>query len=231
MTRWEEPWRAPTRGPGPRDAGDGAALAVVTVTGDDADLAAGAHAHPGSVIRLEPRGSDLARAVGLVADAPGATLVPCDLIGLAGGTVAANVVVLGVPPDRLRPWHRRHALEVVVDGRPLAVGHATTVVIANGQFLRGMDLVPRGHPGDGHLEVQVYALAPSERGPMRARLPQGVHLPHPRIVQRSGQTLSVRLLGGPGAGRGAPLEVDGRPRGRARELHATVIPGAYRLLV
>ena len=48
--------------------------------------------------------------------------------------------------------------EIEVDGQPWFAGSATTVVIANGQFLRGADIVPRGHPGDGRLEVQVYEL-------------------------------------------------------------------------
>ena len=35
---------------------------------------------------------------------------------------------------------------------------ATTVVVLVGQYLRGADVSPRGHPGDGAAEVQVYAM-------------------------------------------------------------------------
>ena len=54
----------------------------------------------------------------------------------------------------------RERLLVTVDGRTVHDGPATSVVVANGQFSGTADLAPRGHPGDGRLEVQVYALRP-----------------------------------------------------------------------
>ena len=65
-------------------------------------------------------------------------------------------------------------------------------MVASGQYLRGADLVPRGHPGDGRVEVQVYAVRRGERAAMRSRLPQGVHLPHPDITQTSGRQVEIR---------------------------------------
>ena len=115
-------------------------------------------------------------------------------------------------------------ITVRVDGRAWFSGRATTVVVANGQFLRGNDLVPRGHPGDGWAEVQVYTLAP-RRGAMRRRLPTGTHVPHPGV--RSGQARRVEVeVAGP-----VPVEVDGRPQGRTGRLVVTLVPAAIRLLV
>ena len=201
---------------------------VREVAGDDATLAAAAT--PEVVLRIAPgTGADLARALGLPATGPGTTVVACDLIDVttpgSPARPAANVVVSGRAPDALRPWHRRRPVTVTVDGRPVHTGPATGVVIANGQFLRGADLVPRGHPGDGRLEVQVYGLRPGERGPMRRRLPTGDHVPHPRIVGATGRRVEVRWT------RPVPVEADGHPGDPATVLVAAVRPGALRVLV
>jgi len=225
----------------PADAEPG--MPVVDVTGGDADLAVAVRAHPGAVLRFVPdHTSDLARALGLAAgttaqpghrvDPARGTVLPCDVLVLDDARRAVNAVVSGVAPDRLRRWHRTHPVTVEVDGRVVGEGRATTVVVASGQFLRGTDLAPRGHPGDGRIEVQVYALGPGERRPMRARLPGGDHVPHPHIAQASGRTVVVRWTGsGRRARRGVPLEVDGRPAGRTREIGITVTPGAARVLL
>jgi len=219
-----EPWGEPL-GPDPE-------VLVVEVTGDDADLAAtAAAAEPRAVLRFDPSpASDLARALGLgpggPPEGPGRTVAACDLLDVGIGRHAVNAVVLGIAPDRLRPWHRLHPVTVEVDGRMVGDGHATTVVVANGQFLRGTDLVPRGHPGDGRIEVQVYALNPSERRAMRARLAGGDHVPHPRIAQATGRRVVVRWDRGE-----RPIEVDGRPQGRTGGIEVTVRPGAARVLL
>ena len=133
--------------------------------------------------------------------------------------MAVNAVVLGIAPTKLRgstvgvrsPWWSTAA--------PCSTGTATTVVIANGQFLDGCDLVPRGHPGDGRVEVQVYALDAGGAGPMRRRLPSGTHLPHPRITATTGRTVEVDAP----ASRAWPLTVDGEPAtARRAGLRATV---------
>jgi diacylglycerol kinase family enzyme len=102
---------------------------------------------------------------------------------------------------------------------------ATTIVVANGQFLRGRDLVPSGHPGDGRLEVQVYALAPAGRRPMRRRLAVGTHLPHPGIVVTHGRVVELAL------GRPAAVEADGIRLFSAADVVVEAVPGAYRLLL
>jgi putative lipid kinase YegS-like protein len=175
--------------------------------------------------------SDLARAVGLVAGAaPTGLALPLDALTVAVGEgtaelVAVNSVAVGVAPDRLRAWHRPAGLSVEIDGAAVEAASATTLVIMNGQYLRGFDLSPRGHPGDGVAEAQLYALPPGARRGMRTRLVTGAHLPHPAITVRRARRLVVR------AARPAPLEVDGIPAGRITALEITLRPAAYRLLV
>ncbi|MBV8951927.1 MAG: hypothetical protein JOZ99_13700, partial [Actinobacteria bacterium] len=122
------PWGRPAGPEAPR-----------TVAGGDAALAAAAtpgspDGSRGTLVRFEPDpASDLARALGLGRDAPGATEVALDVLAVtsAGWSgPAVNAVVLGPAPHRLRAWHRRTPLAVEVDGRERFRGQATTVVIA-----------------------------------------------------------------------------------------------------
>lgn len=184
------------------------------------------------LVRFIPgRSSDLARAVGLVPGAVAAGMaLPLDTLAVVTGhapkpRLAVNSVVIGVAPDRLRFWHRPAGLSVEIDGQPLEASRATSLLVMNGQYLRGHDVSPRGHPGDGVAEAQLYALPPTTRRPMRARLATGAHLPHPAITIRRAHHLLVR------AGRPVPVEIDGTPAGRTTELELTVRPAAYRLLV
>ncbi len=219
MIKPGEEWGAPTD-----------AEPDLVVTGDDAALAAVVPTDTDTVplVRFVPHGSELARAVG-VTTAPDAPLrgiaLPVDAILTDQGT-AVNLVVLGPAPAALRAWHRPQRLCVTVDGRTLHDGPATTVVVANGQFSGTADLVPRGHPGDGRLEVQVYALRPAERAGMRRRLATGTHLPHPRIVATTGRSIEVRA-----AGAAMPMTLDGLAAGRHTGLRASVRHPALRLLI
>jgi hypothetical protein len=212
-------WGRPATGPPDHDvAGSDRALAQVV-----------AHA-PGALVRFAPEvGSDLARAIGLERAAAGhgagRTELPMDALVCDDGTVAVNMLVLGTAPDRLSRFSRSRAVRVTTDGRLLYEGAATSVVIAVGQWRHGLDLVPRGHPGDGVAEVQCYALRAGERAAMRRRLRTGSHLPHPRIVARTARRIEV-VAAAP-----LPLEVDGEPGPALAALVADVRPAAYRLLV
>jgi len=203
----------------------------LSVAGDDAALAEAVKASAARVplVRFAPHGSELARAIGLAPipkDAsPRGVALPVDAIVTDLGA-AVNTVIVGHVPDRLRAWHRSHVVTVEVDGRALHDGPATTVVIANGQFSGAADLAPRGHPGDGRLEIQVYAVPRRERRAMRARLPTGTHLPHPRITTTTGRDVTVHVTG-----RALPVALDGRPLGRIRSLDLSVRHPALRLLV
>ena len=196
------------------------------------------------LVRWSPVDSDFARSVGLHPNhtmsrtGGGGIELPVDALafvlasfpGTSDGRVThvwgINAAVLGVAPTKLSRFHRQHPVTVVVDGRTVFTGNATTVVIANGQYLDGCDLVPRGHPGDGRVEIQVYALTPGERTPMRRRLPSGTHLPHPRITTTSGRTIEVTT-----GDRAWPLMVDGEPGTSVHRLGAAVRSPAVRLLI
>ena len=223
-----EPWGEPATGPSERH-----------VEGDDAGFARWLAARPDRprVSWTPSPGADFPRAVGL--GAPGASLdLPCDAVWVvtpAGferpddrgrrGVLVVNMAVIGTPPDRVGWRARRASVRVVVDGRAVHDGEATTVVVANGEFLRGADVVPRGHPGDGRIEVQVYDVARRERRLLRARIRTGEHLPHPRIRQASGRVVEVAI-----AGDGWPVELDGEPAIPAATLRAEVRPGAFVLV-
>ena len=207
------------------------APADVEIAGGDPELARSVT--PGSdalLVAWRPgAGADLARAVGLAPEGDRTTELAVDALSVraddAPERVAVNAVVLGRPPDRLGRLARRHHLEVTVDDRAVWSGRATTVVVANGQFVRAADLAPRGHPGDGRAEIQVYALGPGERAGMRRRLGTGTHVPHPAITERTGRVVGV-VARSP-----LPLEADGVAWGRARTLEVSVLPGALRILV
>jgi diacylglycerol kinase family enzyme len=198
----------------------------MSVHGDDAALAVAAGTRPGARVRFVPDAtSDLARAVGVSATSPGTIDLPIDAMRLDDRSLAVNMVVLGVAPSRVRRWHRRRPCRVEIDGAVAFTGRATTVLVANGEYLGGADLVPRGHPGDGRLEVHVHALGAGDRARMRRRLVTGTHLPHPAIHTFQGHAVRVRW------DRPQPLEVDGRRREATARLDVTVEPGALTLVV
>jgi hypothetical protein len=220
-----KPWGGPAAGP-----------ADVVVDGDDVALAKAVTGHPGARITFVPAPtSDFARAVGLlgagsVPDPRSAnTELPCDALRLefdGRELVAVNMAILGVAPDEQR-WSSSSArVRVVIDTRVVHDGPALAVVVATGQYLRGNDVVPRGHPGDGRAEVQVYSLTRGERRAMRERLPLGVHLPHPRIRTASGRRIEVQAMGS-----ARSLEVDGVVVARATNVAVSVVAAAFTLLV
>jgi hypothetical protein len=219
VIRKGEAWGTPVSGPAEAEG-----------SGGDAALARLVAAHPGARLAFTPdAGSDLARAVGLTPGLSGrehrTTEVVLDALRGVDDGLAVNMIVLGVPPDRLHRWHRPRLVRVEVDGRAAYDGKATTVVIANGQHLRGNDVVPRGHPGDGRLEVHVYSLEGRERVEMRRRLPTGSHVPHPRITTTSGRTVKIT------SSRPLARETDSRKQGKVTDVTVTLIPAAYRLLI
>jgi hypothetical protein len=198
----------------------------VEVDGDDAALAAAVSARPGALVRFRPTAaSDLAGAIGLDREIALGVELPLDLLRLADGPIAVNMIVVGTPPDALGPFARRFGANVRIDGKSMFHGPCTTIVVATGEFRRGLDIVPRGHPGDGRAEVQIYAVPARERRQLRARLATGAHVPHPKITQRSGTRVTIST------DRRVPLEIDGRPESAADRLDVTVVPEAYRLLL
>jgi putative lipid kinase YegS-like protein len=198
----------------------------VVVTGDDPALARVVSDHLGALVEFRPSAtSDVARVVGLQAGAQPSHQLALDALRLSGGGLAVNMVVFGTPPDRTHRFTRPLSLTLEVDGTTVNTARATGIVVATGQFLRGLDVVPRGHPGDGRLEVYVFRLRASERRAMRTRLPHGTHVPHPRITVRPGHHVDVV------AHQPVALEVDGERRPPVRAFTIDVVERAYRLLV
>jgi hypothetical protein len=196
------------------------------ISGDDAALALAVTQSPGSLFRFHPSStSDLARAIGAQTAGTTGVELALDALEVVNHGLACNMIVLGVPPDRVRRFSRRIPVTVTVDGKPWLQTRATTVVVATGEFRHGADLVPRGHPGDARIEVQVYAPAPRDRANLRARLKSGTHVPHPQIAQRACRTVTVQWAAT------RALELDGHRSGGAIETTISVVPGAYRLLV
>lgn len=197
------------------------------IAGGDAALSAWLRTGTDVVRFLPDHTSDLARALGLgPSSAVGApVLLKVDALDLGDRGLAVNAVVLGRSPDGLRAHHRAVGVRVAVDGRLVHRGRATSVVVANGEFLHGCGVVPRGHPGDGVFEVQVYALARRERAELRRRVALGTHLPHPGIVQARGHAVEIE------ADRPMALEVDGERRDRARAIAASIRPSIVHLVI
>jgi YegS C-terminal NAD kinase beta sandwich-like domain len=208
-------WGKPATGP-----------AEVDVTGGDADLATAVADRPGVRVSFHPdSSSDLAGAVGLGSRPLHDLEVPLDLLRLDDGRTAANMIVLGSPPDEIRRFARRFGASVRVDNRPVFHGPCRAVVIATGQFRRGLDIVPRGHPGDGRAEIQVYAVRDRDLRALRRRLATGTHVPHPEITQRTGSRVTVTT------GRKVGLEIDRKHASATDFVELTVVPDAYRLLL
>lgn len=178
-------------------------------------------------MRFEPAGpSDLARALGLAPGRVGggeATAIDVDIIHVGEGEMAVNSVVLGVAPHQLRRWHRSRPVRIDVDARPLDVDRATTVVVVNGGWLEGFDVAPRAHPGDGRLDVQVYAVSGRERHQLRRRLKTASHLPHPGITERRVRAVTVEF------DRPWGCVIDGRETDPRDRLEIEVLRGALRL--
>lgn len=125
---------------------------------------------------------------------------------------------------------------VLADGRPhlfVATLVARTrlwtkaFVAMNAQFLgpEGWNLGPRAHPGDGLLDTYDVRLKPSQLLAVRARLPNGSHLPHPGIRERRAAAVHVEL------DRALPLRLDGRRVGQARVLSVRVEPDALVVVI
>jgi hypothetical protein len=99
------------------------------------------------------------------------------------------------------------------------------VAAMNAQYLGPWDVVPRGHPNDGRLDVLDADLPFDERLQVRSRLRTGSHLPHPRITERHVTALQVDLE------RPTPVFLDGDPVGPATRLVIHVEPDALLCVV
>jgi hypothetical protein len=155
-------------------------------------------------------GGDLCRTLGGRGDearlrSDAATTAPCDLgVALLDGRLHWFVAHLVAR----RGWWRGRAW-----------------VAMNAAWLGPWNLGPRAHPGDGLLDVTDATIAPGERLKVRARLPQGAHLPHPGLQASRSPAASVRLE------RALPVRLDGELVGTFRTLSVRVEPDALTVVV
>lgn len=165
-----------------------------TLTATDAELAQALVALSGTLVHWIPVGrTDLGRAIGR---APGTssectTAASMDTLRCSTGQRAVNAVLLGAAPHQWHWWTRSHPTEVRIDGRVFFSGRALAIVIANGEYVDGLPLLPRAHPGDGAFDVAVITVPPGERRELRRRAALGEHLPHPAIRTARGRSVMV----------------------------------------
>ena len=98
-------------------------------------------------------------------------------------------------------------------------------VAMNAAWLGPWNLGPRAHPGDGLLDTYDARLPPRQALAVRARLPQGAHLPHPAIAERRTKAVQVDL------GASLAVRLDGELVGVARSLSLRVEPDALTVVV
>ncbi len=163
---------------------------------------------------------------------------PVPVLGLVGGDLCRTLGGRG-DEGRLRsPEAMTLPCDlgvVLLDGRPqFFVAHLVArrawwrgraYVAMNAAWLGAWNLGPRSHPGDGLLDTYDAHLPLGQVLPVRARLAQGAHLPHPAITHSRAQAVEEDL--------GATLAVrlDGEVVGAARTLSIRVEPDALTVVV
>ena len=98
-------------------------------------------------------------------------------------------------------------------------------VAMNAAYVGSWDLGPRAHPGDGLLDITDATVPVGERLKVRARLPQGAHLPHPAL--RTSRTKAAQVV----LERAVPVRLDGEVVGSFRSISVRVEPDALRVVV
>ena len=155
-------------------------------------------------------GGDLCRTLGGRGDeahlrSAGATSAPCDLgVALLDGRLHWFVAHLVAR----RGWWRGRAW-----------------VAMNAAYVGAWDLGPKAHPGDGLLDITDATVPVGERLKVRARLPQGAHLPHPALRTQRTRAAQVVLE------QPLPVRLDGEVVGRFRSISVRVEPDALRVVV
>lgn len=210
--------------------GDGAYLAAIAGTRESGATLIGHGGGPASFPRNFGLPRDVERCVSKLAQGHG---IPVDCVEMTprnGATVEfVNMALWGTAQraarygGRFGKWGLGFRLAATVPQREqleLTMGdvrrefRASGLVVANGQFLDSMSLVPRAHPADGQLEVLVFEGPSHDLLRMVPRLRTGSHLPHPR----------VREL------RPRSVDVDGRGRVFADGAEIGDLPASFRIV-
>jgi len=167
---------------------------------------------------VSPVKGDLARTIGVVVpptEGSSARRLDVDLLAVELVIGERVVVVDAIAHVVLR---ERRLVGGRLRGRFFAV--------MNAQYLRGRDVVPRGHPNDGRCEIVSVdpAMRPRQRILAWSRARTGRHLPHPRINVRSASEWSVPEASTHAAG--LVVVIDGVRWGVARSVTVRVRPDA-----
>jgi hypothetical protein len=176
-----------------------------------------------------------ARAAVVAARATGLSL---PTLGLLGGDLARTLGGRGGDGDRLRESGTLATVDLgvaVLDGTPHPfVAHLVArrswwrgrvVAVMNAQFIGRWDVAPRGHPGDGRLDVLDGDPGLGDRWKARSRLPAGTHVPHPDIGQTRAATWSTTF------DRPTPVRLDGELVATVLAVEVTVEPDALHVVV
>jgi hypothetical protein len=166
--------------PEPRGGSGSGAAHDLVVSGGDGDPRRAPRDATGMLVSFVASPSDLARAVGATPERRPGLAPPMDAIKLDDGTLAVSAVVLDPtarPIDGATAVRRHRPAP-----RPARSGRdGDTVVVATGQWLRGLDLVPQ--PSGDRKASSVCRLRRPER---QCQPPRDGHAPpHPRIVTRT----------------------------------------------
>lgn len=98
-------------------------------------------------------------------------------------------------------------------------------VAMNAAHLGAWNLGPKAHPGDGLLDITDADVAVGERLKVRARLPQGVHVPHPGLRTQRTRAAQVAFEAA------MPVRLDGEVVGSFRSISVRVDPDALQVVV
>ncbi len=158
---------------------------------------------------------------------------PVPPLGLLGGDLCRTVGGRG-DEERLRSGEAMllpvDVGSVLIDGRlHWFVAHLVArrswwrgrvLAAMNAEYLGDWDVAPRGHPGDGHLDLLDGDLSLTDRLKARRRLPLGTHVPHPGIQPRRVTSAQVTF------DRATPIWLDGERVGEATNLSLRIEPDA-----
>ena len=185
-----------------------------------------------------PDGAVLARTdrdISVALDEARRTATPYPTFGVLGGDLCHT---LGGQDDvqRLRSGATAFPIdigEVLVDGRHRffaahVVAHSRGwrrfAVVMNAQWVGELNFGPKAHPNDGVLDGYEATLDFFEWRKVKARLPSGTHLPHPRIKPTRAAAVTFEFP------TPLPVFIDGEAIGPARHLAARVVPDAIRVI-
>jgi hypothetical protein len=98
------------------------------------------------------------------------------------------------------------------------------VVAMNAPWMGEWNFGPKAHLNDGVLDIYEAKLNLFDWRKVRARLPSGSHLPHPRIESNRTKAMTFEFP------RGAAVKIDGDDFGTAKHFAIRVLPDAITVL-